>query len=306
VRLAYGSEDPVTPPAFGRWYAGHLPAAGWIAATLARRITVSSQRSPRRTSHEMAPVWTLGGVAVGAVLLAAVYAVVLLWADAKPIGSRGHQLLLVARPLLVVLGLTVVLVVLWRMFVRRPVGGLLVVLTVLAIVPVKSFVQNTVHGDSERAQTFTAPRWWVYADEESAAQWLADNSAPTDVVAANTWCRPAGQQTPGCDARGYIVSGIAGRRTLIEGWAYTNQAMAEQGVGGRRYTEQPSPWPERVELTERALTAPTADLLRRLREEYGVRWLYADARDGTVSPALNRLAVLRHSVGEVRIYELAQ
>lgn len=27
VRLAYGSDDPVTPPAFGRWYAERLPAA---------------------------------------------------------------------------------------------------------------------------------------------------------------------------------------------------------------------------------------------------------------------------------------
>ena len=70
---------------------------------------------------------------------------------------------------------------------------------------------------------------------------------------------------------------------MIEGWAYTNEAMAEQGVGGRRYTEQPSPWPERVALTNAALTAPTPDLLRQLREEYHVRWLYADARDGTVS-----------------------
>ena len=94
--------------------------------------------------------------------------------------------------------------------------------------------------------------------------------------------------------------------TVIEGWAYTNQAMAAQGVGGRRYTEQPSPWPERVALTNQTLAAPTADVLRQLRDEYGVRWVYADARDGTVSPALDRLAVLRHSVGKIRIYELGE
>ena len=76
--------------------------------------------------------------------------------------------------------------------------------------------------------------------------------------------------------------------------------------GDRRYTEQPSPWPDRVALTNRALAAPTADVLRRLRDEYGVRWLYADARDGTVSPALDQLAVLRHSAGKVRIYDLGE
>ncbi len=258
-----------------------LAAAGWLASTLARpRITLLA----------------------AALVLATVLAAALLVADAKPVGSQQHQLLLVARPLLVVL----VLAVLWWLLRRRPGAGLVVVLALLAVGPIKSFAQGVVHGDTERAQTFTAPRWWVYPDEESAALWLRKNSAPTDVVAANTWCRPAGKQTPGCDARGYIVSGIAGRRTLIEGWAYTNQAMAEQGVGGRRYTEQPSPWPERVALTNQALAAPTPALLQRLRDEYDVRWLYADARDGTVSPALDRLAVLRHSVGKVRIYDLGE
>jgi len=242
----------------------------------------------------------------GSVVLAAVFAAVLLWADAKPVGSQGHQLLLVARPLLAIVGLAIVVAGLWWFLGRRRGAGLVVVLALLAVGPIKSFAQAAVHGDAERAQTFTAARWWVYPDEEAAARWLGKHSAPTDVVAANTWCRPVGKQTPGCDARGYIVSGISGRRTLIEGWAYTNPAMAEQGVGGRRYTEQPSPWPERVALTNQAITAPTPDVLRRLREEYHVRWLYADGHDGTVSPALGQLAVLRHSVGKVRIYDLGE
>ena len=72
-----------------------------------------------------------------------------------------------------------------------------VVLALLTVVPIKSFAQSAVHGDTERAQRFTAARWWVYPDEESAALWLRKNSAPTDVVAANTWCRPASKQTPG-------------------------------------------------------------------------------------------------------------
>jgi len=92
---------------------------------------------------------------------------------------------------------------------------------------------------------------------------------------------------------------------LIEGWAYTQQAMASQGVGGRRYSEQPSPWPDRVDLTNEAIAAPTPAVLRRLRTQYDVRWLYADLRDGPESPQLVRLAHLRHSEGRVRIYELA-
>ncbi|WP_433160704.1 hypothetical protein [Kribbella sp. CA-247076] len=267
-----------------------LAAAGWLAATFARELSPRTRRRSLLTA------------AAGGLVLGAVTGGVLLVADAKPTGSPGHQLLLVARPVLAFL----VLVGLGWFLRRRPGAGLVVVLALLAVVPLKSVGQSAVHGDTERARTFTAPRWWVYPDEESAARWLARNSAPTDVVAANTWCRPAGKLTPGCDARGYLVSGIAGRRTLIEGWAYTNQAMADQGVGGRRYTEQPSPWPERVALTNQAVAAPTPEVLRRLRAEYDVRWLYADARNGTVSPALDRLAVRRHSVGRVRIYDLGE
>ena len=36
----------------------------------------------------------------------------------------------------------------------------------------------------------------------------------------------------------------------------------------------------------------------------GVRWIYADGRDGRVSPDLDRLAVLRYEVSRVRIYQI--
>jgi hypothetical protein len=265
-----------------------LAGAGWFAAV--------SARAARR------PI----PIAVVAFGLSLIYAGLLVWARGVPTPFPGKQLWLSTRVLLVVLALTVILLVVWRVFLRQAGGGMLVVLVLLATAPISSFLQSAVRGDTEKSPTYRAAHWWVYPDEASAALWLGQNSAPTDVVATNTWCRPAGSQKPGCDARGYLVSGIAGRRTLIEGWAYTNQAMAAQGVGGRRYTEQPSPWPERVDLTNQALTAPTAGVLRRLQQQYGVRWLYADARNGIVSPELVHLATLRHSNGKVRIYELGE
>jgi hypothetical protein len=265
-----------------------LAGAGWFAATSAR---AAGRPIP------------IAAVALG---LSVVYAGLLVWAKGVPAGPPSRHLWLSTRLLLVVLAFTIVLMVVWRLFFRQAGGGLLVVLILLATAPISSFAQSALHGDTEKAPTYRAPQWRVYPDETSAALWLGKNSAPTAVVATNTWCRPAGQLAPGCDARGYLVSGLAGRRTLIEGWAYTNQAMAEQGVGGRRYTVQPSPWPERVALTNRTLAAPTPALLLRLRTEYGVSWLYADARNGPVSPALDQLAVLRHSIGMVRIYELGE
>jgi hypothetical protein len=265
-----------------------LAGAGWFAATSAR---ASGRPVP---------------IAVAAFVLSIGYAGLLVWARGVPAASPGRQLWLSTRMLLVVLGITLFLLLVWRLTLRQAGGGMFVVLVLLSTAPISSFLQSAIRGDTEKAPTYRAARWWVYKDEAEAALWLGRNSGPTDVVATNTWCRPAGPPAQGCDARGYLVSGIAGRRTLIEGWAYTNQAMARQGDDGRRYTEQPSPWPDRVALTNQALTAPTAEVLRRMRDEYGVRWLYADTRNGPVSPALDDLAVRRHSIGKVRIYDLGE
>ena len=273
-----------------------LAAVGWMAASWVRKV------ADRR--HAAITVGLL------AVLLGGLYAFVLLWAKTRPVGDQLDRVVLVARPLIAVFAVTVVLALLWPVLVKRwtvvaGLGGVLVLLTILVVPSATNFASNLHLNGGKQAKTFNSKLWQVYPDEAGAALWLAKNSRPTDVVATNTYCRPAGSQRSGCDARGYIVSGIAGRRTLIEGWAYTQQAMASQGVGGRRYTNQPSPWPDRVDLTNEAIAAPTPAVLRRLRTQYDVRWLYADLRDGPESPELVRLAHLRHSEGRVRIYELA-
>jgi hypothetical protein len=226
-------------------------------------------------------------------------------------GSRAAQIEVLARPLLMAVGIAVLVLAAWLVVARiRP--GLTGTGTAFAILVVIGLPIGTTASDAwsvvddPGSGHFVSKFWRVYPDEVAAARWLAKNSAPDDVVVSNTFCRPAGSQRPGCDARGYIVSGIAGRRTLLEGWAYTQQALAAHGVNGRKYTVQPSPWPDRVELTNRALSAPTAQLLSQLRSQYGVRWIYADLRDGPVSVKLNDLAVLRHQDSRVKIYELAR
>jgi hypothetical protein len=275
-----------------------LAAVGWLAAL--------AVRGHRRRE--------IGLVAALAAVSAGLFALILLAARATRVGP-SDRLWAVARPLLGVAVLVALLIIAWWLLVRRPsvqgrwsrLAGLGVVLTLVTILVVPcamEVAQSLYLRGGSRSSTFSSKQWRIYPDEVAAALWLGANSRPTDVVASNTYCRPAGSQRPGCDARGYIVSGIAGRRTLIEGWAYTNQGMANQGVGGLRYTRQPSPWPERVALTNEVLTAPTRQLLQRLRHEYAVRWLYADQRDGPVSPILNTLATLRHTQGLIRIYSL--
>ncbi|TDO44872.1 hypothetical protein EV643_11417 [Kribbella sp. VKM Ac-2527] len=269
-----------------------LAAVGWMAAGWMRQV------DDRRRAAVTVAVLGVG--------LAVVYSGALLGTRIRPRGDQLDRIVLVALPLFAVLTVTVVLVLLWRRLPWSGLGGLVAVVTVLAVPTVSTFVLSLQVNGGKQAQTFSSPQWRVHPDEAAAALWLAKNSDPDDIVAANTYCRPAGPQRPGCDARGYIVSGIAGRRTLIEGWAYTQQAMARQGVGGKRYTQQPSPWPDRVAITNQALYEPTPLVLQRLRNQYGVRLLYGDLHDGPVSPELDRLAVRRHSVGMIRIYELTR
>ncbi|GAB3814049.1 hypothetical protein GCM10028799_13010 [Kribbella italica] len=141
-------------------------------------------------------------------------------------------------------------------------------------------------------------------DEIRAALWLEHTAGPDDVVVSNTACLP-GSRRPACDARGYLVSGVGGRRTLMEGWAYTQQSLANQGKENVPANLLPSPWPDRVELSRQALTAPTPELLRTLRRDHGVRWVFADQRAGEVDErALDRLTDRRYTQGQVVVYEL--
>lgn len=268
-------------------------ALGWLMATSVRGF---SRRAMGLTA----------GAGLG---LGLVFAVVLVNARATPRGDQLERIWAVARPLVAVLLLAAVLTAVWWLVVRRrfPVRGLGVVLAVLTVMVIPTAVtvsRNLSLLEEPSAGVYRGPIWQYSADEKAAAAWLADNSRPKDVVASNTYCRRSPPKPSDCDARGYLTSGMAGRRTLIEGWAYTQQAMAEQGVNGKKYTLQPSPWPDRVAITTEAIGAPTTDAMTRLKDEYGVRWIFADPTQGKVSPRLGDFATLRHSSGAVRVYEV--
>ena len=140
------------------------------------------------------------------------------------------------------------------------------------------------------------------AAENEAADWVRRNVPADDVVATNTACllpRRPGQ----CDARGYLVSGIGGRRVYLEGWAYTQESMAQQRED-TPFTRLPSPWPERARLTEQAITAPSGAVLDELRNA-GVRWLFVDSRFGRPDTAgLRRYADERFDNGTTQVYAL--
>jgi hypothetical protein len=142
----------------------------------------------------------------------------------------------------------------------------------------------------------------ISEDGTAAARWLRANSEPSDLVATNMHCRvdPRGGA---CDARHFWVSAFAERRVLVEGWAYTQTAI-DIGVATRSDTRTVPFWdPDLLALNDTAFAAPSSEVLSALRDDHGVRWLFASLTPADAK-ALDRLATLRHRVGDFAVYEL--
>lgn len=224
--------------------------------------------------------------------------------------TRADRIALLGYPMLALAVLAALAVAGWLVARRRRtalvgLGWSVVVATVLAMtVPYIGYATGrVVTAGSYPGRPLRTVAYAVSPDEQRAAGWLGAHSGRDDVVVTNTACRPARRQPPGCDARGYIVTGIAGRRSLLEGWGYTEQAHRHHGDRGVPYTAVAAPWPDRADLVRRLFTDPAPADLAELRRR-GVRWIYADRAAGPVPAALDRLAVPRHSEPTVRIYEI--
>lgn len=174
-------------------------------------------------------------------------------------------------------------------------GGLTLQAKTLARANVKAIAEPAAVPTDQRA---------VLKEEATAARWLDDHAGRDDIVATNVHCSPLNWKAA-CDARAFWVAGLGGRRTLVESWAYTDQALAADGDDGKRFSFQPAPYPERFALNERVFTRADPADLAELTRRYRVRWLFADSRAaGGVSPELAKVAELRYQDGPVTVYEL--
>jgi hypothetical protein len=141
-------------------------------------------------------------------------------------------------------------------------------------------------------------------DELAAMLWLRENTGEHDLVATNVHCREPDSRDEFCDARSFLVSGVGGRRVLLEGWAYTGEALALHGFEGRAFRRQESPWPERSRLSREVFSDPDASAIEELRREYGVQWLVAVRRAGEESDDLRDLATLVYENADVGVYRI--
>ena len=150
----------------------------------------------------------------------------------------------------------------------------------------------------------TSARDHITSDDIKAAQWLRDHSSPNDLVATNLHCLPTTSTPETCDARHFWVSGYSERRVLVEGWAYTAAAFARSAASGTSDRTLPFWDPARLAANDGVFTDPTPANVQVLRDQYGVRWLFASVSPEAMQ-AISALAILRYRADGLGIFELA-
>jgi hypothetical protein len=209
-------------------------------------------------------------------------------------------------PLAVVAAVVVVALLIWRRARRRWSSDIAWGLVFAAIIGVA--VPTTV-----TSVVTTAVRWSkpvvavgpaiVTTDEQKAMLWLRSHSGTDDVVATNAYCVSV-VTTKNCPARGFWVSGLSGRRVVLEGWAYTSEAEKLQGVGGLTYDRQPAPFPDRFKLNEAVFRRSDRAALSEMRSQFDVRWLVSVHRAGPTPSFPDSVARVRLDNGAVTIFEV--
>jgi hypothetical protein len=280
----------------------HRTALPMIGALAALGLAALADRIPGR-----------GGLLVagslGAGLVAAVVARALV--ERKPDQPRltdravADSLLLT----LAVLGLAAAMVtVVWWLVRRRwpsPVATVAAV-TVVGVCTAAGILPalQTVVADSGATAAMFAPRetGGPTGTASAAALWLKNNSATGDLVATNGHCTR--RWRAGCDSRHFWLAALTERHILVEGWSYTGRTIQRAAETGTSYAIQPYWDQRRLRDNDAAFRTPSAATVGKLRDTYGVRWLFADATYSTVPPSLGRFATLRYSEPGVRIYEL--
>lgn len=145
---------------------------------------------------------------------------------------------------------------------------------------------------------------YVSAGEVAGALWLREASGRDDVVVTNVHCRRPVDDLSRCESRAFWVTGLSGRRAVVESWGYTGASHALHLVDGRRYMFHFEPWTERIELSRAVIEDADPGAVATVRERYGADWVFVAERFGRVAPELAELADLVYAADGVSVYRL--
>jgi hypothetical protein len=303
VAGGYGAMWVLAHPAYSEHYFWTVTVAfgTMLAITNAVRLLPAS----RRASSLVVPIVLVSLPAAAAVYIAS------RWPRARLSGSTRAVIIDRLGPYAVALGALVVavlIVLLLRVVAPRwslPLLSAVTVFALVATVPASAVQLRRGRGDRfDPLPKVGRDYQYVSPEQSQAALWLNRRTAPTDVVASNMFCWPMGKDTPDCLINSAWLSGISGRRLVLGDLTYTSASQAAYD-GTRPPNRMPAPWPERRQLSTRAVENPTPQVLGRLRREYDARWVFADRRATPISPKLAQLADLRYRSHNIEIYRLA-
>ena len=240
----------------------------------ARRLEVRSELQRRRIGWMVSGVFLLAATA----LLADSYQ----W-----YATRARFSLLQAS--LIALTIVVASVLIFARRARLPLWSSLA-FAALAATASQTLVQPLTQGKGSHAGAISDVR----RDQQKAGAWIHRHVPENDLLATNVQClgKLSGLT---CDSRSWWVSGLGGRRVLVEGWAYV--PGSDNG--------QPFFAPRLLAQNQRAFEQAAPDALTYLHSR-GVRYLVAQTADAQVSPRLSERAQRVYSTGSVTIYRLPE
>ncbi|GGK55698.1 hypothetical protein Ppa06_11430 [Planomonospora parontospora subsp. parontospora] len=140
----------------------------------------------------------------------------------------------------------------------------------------------------------------VSQDALTVLRWLRDHSHPDELIATTVHCR-WWRRDP-CDTLHFWVTAFSERRVLVEGWGYTPTNLRNWTPG--RSLQLPFWDRRRFEANKKAFYRSSAGAVRRLRERYGVDWLFVDERQPRRGGAVGDFAELRFRAGDYSVYSV--
>ncbi|WP_411105281.1 hypothetical protein [Streptomyces sp. cmx-4-9] len=180
-------------------------------------------------------------------------------------------------------------------------GGIVLLTAALAV-----STPGLFHDALQTRETRWTYSWVMPGTQVQAARWIRAHSEPEDVLVTNSHCWQFEDYADGggCDnVRSQWLSAYSERSVLVEGWAYAPRAMAMAGGAaayGGPFWDQ-----ELFKLNEGAIYTPTTATLRRLHDQYRVRYMVVHRPSGVESPRLHDLAKKVFDNDRMAIYELS-
>jgi hypothetical protein len=294
-----------------------LSAAG-IGATLLLGQDGDSQRFFFESARPYLSLAAVGGLAavvgrrsVGALVGAAVAGLATVLVVRRFTGTSmptdyvppmRHLILLLVGPYAALAAVAVGAAVLLGL-ARRRIGALRGISHALLIALLAGFgLSGTVHTFAQVGTNGT----WRHADPvnpivsegtRAAGRWLRDHSDPNDLVATNVHCLPSDDTA--CMNLHFSVAAYTERRVLVEGWGFTATAHERAAALGLWSGWVPFWRPDVLADNDRAFASPSPETVGRLRDRYGVRWLFVDT-----GQSLDGAATLRFRSGNCAVYEI--